>query len=259
MSLSWPLRRADVPRGAFGKIVLNEARLVWRLPVALIGALALSLMLLVIFGTVHSTLKSLKALGGHSYFYVYFPIFVALVIAGIALLSMPGPLASYRERGILRRLSTTPVPPTWVLAAQIIVNVTLEALALVIFLAVSFAVFAVGAPKTLAGFLLAVVLCIAAVFAIGLCIAAVAPSERIGAAAGTVMFAFLMFFAGLWIPRVLMPAALRDISELTPLGAAVEAIQDSLYRGFPPIAPLLIMAAYAAIFGFLANRFFRWD
>lgn len=259
MSLSWTLRPAEVPRGAFAKIVLNEARLAWRHPFALVTAMTLSITLLVIFGTVHSTLTALKALGGHTYFYTYLPIFIVVVIAGTALFSLPLTLASYRERGILRRLSTTPAPPTWVLAAQVIVNLAAEAIALATFLAVSLIVFGVGTPKSPVGFLLAIVLCISAVFAIGLWIAAVARSERMGGGAGAVTFAALMFFAGLWTPHVVMPAALRYISDLTPLGAAVEAVQDALYGGFPSITPLLVMVAYTAIFGFLANHFFRWD
>jgi hypothetical protein len=39
----------------------------------------------------------------------------------------------------------------------------------------------------------------------------------------------------------------------------VQAIQSALLNGFPPIAPLLVMAAYAVIFGALAVRFFRWE
>ena len=46
---------------------------------------------------------------------------------------------------------------------------------------------------------------------------------------------------------------------LHPLGAAVDALQDSMFQGFPPAAPLLILAAYAVVFGFLAKRFFRWE
>ena len=56
-----------------------------------------------------------------------------------------------------------------------------------------------------------------------------------------------------------MPAVLLDISNYTPLGAAVEAIQDSVRTGFPPAAPLLVLAAYALVFAFLARRFFRWE
>jgi ABC-2 type transport system permease protein len=56
-----------------------------------------------------------------------------------------------------------------------------------------------------------------------------------------------------------MPGVLVDIGNYTPLGAAVEAIQDSMLKGFPPAAPLLVLAAYAVAFGFLAQRFFRWE
>jgi ABC-2 type transport system permease protein len=68
-----------------------------------------------------------------------------------------------------------------------------------------------------------------------------------------------MFFAGLWLPRALMPNLLVDISNYTPLGAAVQAIQASILQGFPPAAPLLVLAGYALVFAFLAKRFFRWE
>ena len=56
-----------------------------------------------------------------------------------------------------------------------------------------------------------------------------------------------------------MPRALLDVSNLTPLGAAVQAIQSSLLNGFPPIEPLLVLLAYTVLFSALAVRFFRWE
>ena len=76
---------------------------------------------------------------------------------------------------------------------------------------------------------------------------------------GRVTFFPLMFFAGLWLPRALMPAVLLNISNYTPLGATVQAVQDSMQTGFPATAPLLVLAAYALVFGFLARHFFRWE
>jgi ABC-2 type transport system permease protein len=76
---------------------------------------------------------------------------------------------------------------------------------------------------------------------------------------GRVVFFPLMFFAGLWLPRALMPSVLLNISNYSPLGAMVEAFQDSMQKGFPPAAPLLVLAAYAVVFGYLAKRFFRWE
>ena len=56
-----------------------------------------------------------------------------------------------------------------------------------------------------------------------------------------------------------MPGVFDDISHFTPLGAAVEALQDSMLGQFPPVAPLVVMMAYALGFGYLAKRFFRWE
>jgi ABC-2 type transport system permease protein len=69
----------------------------------------------------------------------------------------------------------------------------------------------------------------------------------------------LMFFAGLWVPRAAMPESFRAVSDWTPLGAAVEAIQAGLQTGFPSLRSLLVLAAYAAVFGWIAVRFFRWE
>jgi len=128
-----------------------------------------------------------------------------------------------------------------------------------ILLVVSIAFFGVNAPKNPGGLILAVALSIAALFAIGLAIAAVAWTQ--GAARGIMAAVFypLMFFAGLYYPVQLLPGVLQDISHFTPLGAAVQAMQASMNVGFPPAEPLLVLVAYALVFGFLAKRFFRWE
>jgi ABC-2 type transport system permease protein len=69
----------------------------------------------------------------------------------------------------------------------------------------------------------------------------------------------MMFFSGLYYPVQLMPAVIQYISSYTPLGAAVQAISDSWVGHVPPAQPLLVLVAYAVIFGFLAKRFFRWE
>ena len=56
-----------------------------------------------------------------------------------------------------------------------------------------------------------------------------------------------------------LPAGLRDVSDWTPLGAAVRAVGAALRTGFPPVGSLVALAIYAAVFGWLAVRFFRWQ
>jgi ABC-2 type transport system permease protein len=257
-SLTLP-RPATARRGAFGQIVLNEARLTWRRPAGLIAGVALPVILLVIFGRIGKFQQHSASLGGYTAFALYVPILVVFAVAMLALLGLPIPLASYRELGLLRRLSTTPVPRSWLLIAEGLVQLGVAVTATAIMITVAMAAFGAPAPKSPAGVTVAVALSAAGLFPIGLLVAAVARTANGASVIGRLAFFPMMFFAGLWLPRAAMPDVLLTISNYTPLGAAVEAIQDSMLQGFPPVAPLLVLAGYALVFGFLARRFFRWE
>ena len=123
----------------------------------------------------------------------------------------------------------------------------------------SVAAFGAPVPKSPGGLALSCLLAIGGLFALGLLIAALAPTANSVNAIGRLALIPLLFFAGLWLPRPLMPAVLLDISNYTPLGAAVEAIQGSVQTGFPPATPLLVLAGYTLVFAYLARRFFRWE
>ena len=155
------------PRSGFAKLVSSEARLAWRWPIGLLFGLGLPVLLLVLFGLLPAFHQHRPKLGGLSYFDVYVPTLIALVAAALALFSLPTPLATYREQGILRRLSTTPVPPSWVLGAQLVVQLAIAALALMILMVVGTVGFGLEAPVSLGGFILAAALTISAVFADG--------------------------------------------------------------------------------------------
>ena len=252
-------RPATARRTAFAQIILNEARLTWRRPIGLIAGVALPVVLLVIFGKVGKFQQHSAILGGLTPFDLYLPILVVFALAMLALLGLPMPIASYRELGVLRRLSTTPVPPSWLLAAQGVVQLCLALASLVIIFVTSVAAFGAPAPKSPAGLILSVAVSVAGLFPIGLAITAIARTANGASVIGRLAFFPLMFFAGLWLPRALMPNLLVDISNYTPLGAAVQATQASILQGFPPAAPLLVLAGYALVFAFLAKRFFRWE
>jgi ABC-2 type transport system permease protein len=257
IALSLPLPR-PTRRAAFGQIVLNEARLTWRRPQGLIGGVALPVLLLVIFSLIPAFRAPAADLGGLSRLSVYIPILIAFGLALLAFYNLPVPLVSYRELGILRRLSTTPVPPSWLLAAQGVVNLCTAA-TMVLVVVVAGTALGAPAPKNPAGFALSVLLSIAGLFPIGLVIAAVARTTASASVISRVLLFPLMFLAGLWWPRELMPGALQALSGISPLGATVEALQDSMQGQFPPAMPLLVLAAYAVVFGLLARRLFRWE
>ena len=189
------------------------------------------------------------------------PILIGFSLAMLALFGLPIPLVTYRELGVLRRLSTTPVPPSWLLAAQGVVQlgVALAGLTGILVAGAALGTPAPANPAGLAGFAVAVVLSVAGLFPLGLLIAAMARTANGASVIGRLVLIPMLFFAGLWRPRELMSAVLRDVSDVIPLGAAVEAIQDSMRGAFPPAAPLLVLTGWAVLFGFLAMRFFRWE
>lgn len=257
-ALPRPVPRRRLGR-AFGKIVRNEARLAWRSPGALIAGIGVPVVLLIVLGEVPAFQQPTPDLGGLTRFQADIPVLIIFGFTLLALWGTPGPLVSYREQGILRRLETTPASPVWLLAGQGAVNVAMAAVSALVVLFGSVLAFGAPAPKSYGGLVLSLVLGIGDLFAIGLCIAALAPTSATANVISRLAFLPLMFFAGLWVPLQLMPDLLREISEFTPVGAAVEAIQDSMQGQFPPTAPLLTLAAYAVVFSLLAWRFFRWE
>jgi ABC-2 type transport system permease protein len=246
-----------LPRPAWSKLAITEAKLLAREPVVLFWGIAFPVILLIIFGVAADTPE--KDLGGLRLVDVYMPIVIAMALTVLAVSALPPTLATYRERGILRRLSTTPAPPALLLTAQVVVNVVVAAVALAILLVVGRVAFDVALPQQVPAFLLALVLAAAALLAIGLVVAAVAPTARMAAAISTILFFPLMFFAGLWAARPLMPDALLQVGDFTPLGAAVQALQDATLGEWPRPLHLGVMAAYAIVFGVAAARWFRWE
>jgi ABC-2 type transport system permease protein len=252
-------RTPRAPRAAFGAILRNEVRLAWRQPAGPIAAVGISLLIMVIFGELPVFKQPSSRLDGLSTFQIYIPILISFSIGLLAFLYLPGPLVSYREQGILRRLSVTPAHASWVLAAQLAVQACVMIIAAAIILTASIVFFGQHVPADPGGFLLAIALSIAAPFAIGLYIAAVAPTTSAVRGIGTALFYPLVFFSGLYYPVQLMPGVMLDISHFTPLGAAVQVIVYPIYGQFPPTLGLLVLAAYALVFGFLARHFFRWE
>jgi len=260
MSASTAIVPSRPPGRALRKLIGSEGKLAWREPVGIVLGLGVPVMLLVIFGLSSGFQKRIVATNPTTYRTAYVPILIALVLTLIALISLPIPIVVQRERAFLRRLSTTPVAPLWLLAAQVAVNLVLALVAMVLIVAGSALFFGVHAPSQVAGFILSALLATACLFALGLVIAAIAPSERAAGAIGSALLFPLMFFAGLWQPsQTVTPSVIHDISNLTPLGAAVHAMLNSMQGTFPTIGSLAVMAAWAAISTIAAVKLFRWE
>ncbi len=245
-------------RGGFLSLLITEFRLLVREPMILFWALIFPVGLLVVLGS--STSSKPKAdLGGLPFIVTYTPVLMTFTLTLLALSAMPATLASYRDKGYLKRLSTTPVGAPRLLAAQLAIVSGLSMSVVVLIMLVAHFAYSVPLPHQVIGFILAIVLTMTAMASLGLLIASLATSQRVAGAIGGILFFPLMFFAGLWVPQQQMGATLRSISQYTPLGAAVPSIINSDFGHWPGTTHLLVLAAYTVIMLRIAVRFFRWD
>jgi ABC-2 type transport system permease protein len=117
-------------------LVLTELRLAWRTPSYLVAALAIPVLLLVIFGSIPSLTRPSKDYDGVSFFTIYTPTLMMVVLIFLGLLNLPSKMASYREQGVLHRMSTTPVPVSALLGAQVAINVMFAVVSIALLLGV---------------------------------------------------------------------------------------------------------------------------
>lgn len=239
------------------KLTVTELKLFLREPAAVFFTLAFPLLLLWLNGGNGN--RPRDELGGRGLMDVLAPGFVAMVLAEVGLTSLPGLLSSYRERGILRRLSTTPVQPASLLLAQLAMGLAMAAVAVALVLGIGVVAFDTAMPQQAVGFLAALVMTAAALYAVGFLVAAVAPSGKAASGIGTALFFPVMFFGGLWVPREAMPEVLRRIGDFTPLGAGVQALQDATAGAWPRPLHLAVLAAFAVVAGVAAAKLFRWE
>jgi ABC-2 type transport system permease protein len=244
------------PRAA---VLRTEVRLFRREPGSIFWILMFPTLLLVILGSIPSFRKSDTSLGGLRLIDIYVPVvvLVAMITAGVQL--MPQVLTGYRERGILRRMSTTPVRPSALLSAQMLVHGLAALLSTLLAFAVGRLAFHVRLPQQLAGYVLALVLAILAALALGSVVSAVSRTTKIAGAIGSAVYFPMMFCAGVWLPVQSMPHTMARIVELTPFGAAARALGQAASGGWPGWSHLGVLAAWTVLLSAAASRWFRWE
>ena len=243
----------------FSRLAYVETKLFLREKAAAIAVFGLPVALVIGFGLIPGFGDPQKNLSGQIGTQYIASVGVAIVLAILGLNGVPIVIGQYRERGILRRLGVTPVRPLTLLGADLMVWAAAAILSVAVVVGVARVAFHGPAPVAPGWFVVSVILGIAALFALGLLVAAAAPTARSAAGLGWLLFFPNMFLAGVYFPTDEMSPVMRQIGNFTPLGAALHAVRDS-WMGLDPRPQYLgIMAAYAVIAGALAARFFRWE
>ncbi|MEU5860158.1 ABC transporter permease [Nonomuraea sp. NPDC047529] len=241
------------------KILLVEAKLHLRDWPFMIFTIGLPVGLLLVLGLSVPDMTKPDASGLRSVDAQMPALMTLLALLTLALSVLPTVLAGYREQGVLRRMSTTPVHPGRLLTVQLLINLTVGAVSTVVLIVAGMAAFGTSAPRQWLGFVLVFLLGTAALMAIGLVIAALAPNGKAASGIGSAVMFPLMFVGGMWLPREMMPDALRKVSDFSVAGPFAQALKDTWAGQAPQLLHVVVMAAGLAVFGGLAVRLFRWE
>ncbi|KRC99687.1 ABC transporter permease [Streptomyces sp. Root264] len=240
-------------------VLRTEVRLFRREPGALFWILLFPALLLVILGSVPSFRHPSDDLGGLRTVDVYVPVAVLLGLIVGGLQSMPQTLTGYRERGILRRMSVTPVRPAVLLSAQMLVYGGASLASALLVLSVGRLGFDVRLPEQPLGYAVALLLAVLVALALGSVVSALSPTTKIAGAIGSAVFFPSMFCAGVWVPVQNMPDVLARVVGWTPFGAAAQALNQAAAGHWPGWDHLGVLAMWILLLTGAAARWFRWE
>lgn len=238
-------------------LIACEAKMVIRDTAGLVVPIGLPLLILITSAMGASDEVIVDGLTALDLFVL--PLVVVVVIASIGIINMPSFLAYYRRSGILRRLGVTPASPVMVLAAQAIVSVIQASIGIGAAFAVAVVGFGANPPRDPWLALGLVVVTMAAMSAIGMIVAAIAPTPNSAVAIGLVGFFAFAALGGLFGGREALPAPLPEIGGWLPFGAAVDALSAAWAGMAVEIGQLVSLGATVAIGMLVAALLFRWE
>jgi len=184
------------------------------------------------------------------------PGVLALAVMSTAFTSLAIATGFERRYGVIKRLGSSPLSRTALLAGKAGALFLVEVVQLVVIGAVGLALGWDPDPDLLAA-LAAVLLGTVAFASLGLLLAGSLRAEATLAAANLV---YLLLLAG---GAVVLPAseygALGDVATWLPSGALGEALRDALERAAFSPRDLLVLAAWAAVGSALTSRTFKWE
>jgi len=172
---------------------------------------------------------------------------------------MPSFLAYYRLSGILRRLSVTPASPAMMLVGQVVVGAVQTLLGVGAALLAASSFFGARPPVDPFAAVGVFALVMGAMYAVGMIVAAIAPTPNAAVAIGLVVFFALGACGGLFGSPDALPDPVAQVGGWLPFGASVEALSAAWAGTAIAPANLIGLAAAIGVGAAVAATVFRWD
>jgi len=254
---------ASARQGLRGLLSLTwlETKIFVREPLGLIGTVAVPVGLFLLLGEALGDRVDTGSSRVQQYVTVDVPVLGAILMTVSAVLSLITIIAIYREGGILKRLRATPLRPTTILTAHVLVKLLFTAITLALMAIAGRRYYPVELDVPWVSFGLALVVSTVSILSLGFLIASVVPTARFAQPLGTLVLYPMLSVSGLFIAVDDLPAGLQVGAHLLPTTYAVSLLKGILVGdGWAAhLGDLAGLAAAFVLFTAVSARVFRWE
>ena len=199
--------------------------------------------------------------GGRGAIDASIPSLTAVVISMAGMMSTTMTLAAYREKGILRRLQTTPIHPLVVLGAQVIVVFVMTFLGTLLLVAAGMLIYDARFDGNVLSVLGGFVLSSLSFFGIGFLLAGSLPTVRSAWTVSMVLLYPMLLLSGAFFSLDILPAFVQRVSAFIPLTYVVDLLNglwvgESWSSHLLDVGVLVVMLAAGVL---ISVKLFRWE
>jgi ABC-2 type transport system permease protein len=237
-----------------------EIKIFVREPLGVFATIGIPVLVLVVMGRVIGS-RPPAVLAANTLVRVGLPVFVCIMIAINAVLSLVTIISIYREGGILKRLRATPLRPQTILAAHVIVKLLLTAATLILMVLAGKRYYPVEVNVPVISFTIALLVTTVSILSIGFLIASLVPTARFAQPVGAFILYPMIALSGLFVPIASLPPMLQIAAQVMPLTYAVSLL-EGIWRGDAWLAhagDLLALAIVFVVCTALSAKMFRWE
>lgn len=236
---------------AIRKMTWVELKLLVREPFTVLFVFVFPIVVLLVLSGVFGAQTS-EEWNGTTPVNYYVAAYIGTVITALALVSIPVHLASYRERGILRRFIASSVSPHVVLVSQLLVGLLLATVGAIVLVITAALVYDIDAPANIPDMIVSFTIGTLSFVAFGLLLGVIIPTARSAQAIGLGLFFPMWMLSGTGPPPEVMTDTMQSISRALPMTRLVNALQSSWFGDGADVTELAILLAILLIAGAIA-------
>jgi ABC-2 type transport system permease protein len=197
-----------------------------------------------------------------SYIDFLVPGILSLMMMSNNLNGVAATIASWRERGILRRMQGTPLKSSTFIAGQMTARILLNAVQVIVVLLVAFFLFDVHVYGSWGTLILLIFLGTLTFMSMGFIVASLSKTpESAAPIAGLISFP-MIFVGGIFFPVRDLPGILQSVVQVIPIVHLTDALRGVMNDGLALgqlMVPASILLAWAAGSFAIAAWTFQWD